>query len=149
MNSTEKLIFTRRHRVVLDAAAPAGDGAGAARQLDAAALQAGFKCSAGLLAALSRLAPGYVIGQAVNVTGWARELAGDHVRHKAYFIDFPVNVPDTVEFWAGLLAEAAREYARTGESAVEAVTGPDGGRFLNLLSLPGYGRYQHSWEEML
>jgi hypothetical protein len=149
VTSAEKIVFTMRHRVILDAAAGPGDGAAAARQLDAVLLQAGFKCSAGLLAALSRLEPGYVIDKAVKVIGWAREMAGDHVRHNAYFIDFPANVPDTVEFWAGLLADAVREYARTGEMPAEAAAGPGGEVVLNLLSLPGYGRYRHSWEEML
>lgn len=86
MTSAERLIFTMRHRVILDGAAVPGDGAAAARQLDAVLLQAGFKCSAGLLAALSRLEAGYVIDKAVEVIGWARELAGDHVRHNTYFI---------------------------------------------------------------
>lgn len=149
MTSAEKIVFTMRHRVILDGTAVPGDGAAAARQLDAVLLLAGFKCSAGLLGALSRLEPGYVIDKAVQVIGWARELAGDHVRHNAYFIDFPANVPDTVEFWAGLLAEAAREYARTGEATVEAAAGPGGEVVLNLLSLPGYGRYGHTFEEML
>ncbi len=149
VTSVEKLIFAMRHRVILDAAAPRGDGAAAARQLDVVLMQAGFKASAGLLAALSRLEAGYVIDQALTLIGWARELAGDHVRHNTYFTDFPANVPVTVEFWAGLLAEAAAEYARTGEAAPEMAGGPDGGLYLNLLALPGYGRYQHSWEEML
>ena len=149
MTSAEKIVFTMRHRVILDTAAGPGDGAAAARQLDAVLLQAGFKCSAGLLAALSRLEPGYVIDKAVEVIGWARELAGDHVRHNAYFIDFPANVPGTVEFWAGLLVDAVREYVRTGEMPTEAAAGPGGEVVLNLLSLPGYGRYRHSWEEML
>lgn len=159
MTSAEKLIFTMRYRVVLDSTPAPGDGAAgdgapndgaaAARQLDAVLLQAGFKCSAGLLAALSRLEPDYVIGKAAEVIGWARELAGDHVRHNTYFIDFPANVPDTVEFWAGLLAEAVLEHARTGETSVETAAGPGGEVVLNLLSLPGYGRYRHSWEEML
>ena len=38
----------------------------------------------------------------------ARELAGGHVRRNTYFIGFPANVPDTIEFWAGLLPEGVR-----------------------------------------
>jgi hypothetical protein len=67
---------------------------------------AGFKCSDELLKALSRLDPGYVIDAAVEVIGWAREQAGDHVRHSTYFIDFPANVPDTLEFSARVRAGA-------------------------------------------
>ncbi len=69
MTSAEKLIFTLRHRVVLDGVIPPGDGAAAVRQLDAVLLQAGFTCSTGLLAALSRLEPGRVLDMAIKVTG--------------------------------------------------------------------------------
>ena len=68
----EKLIFTKRHRVVLPGPAPRGDGATVARQLDAVLL--------------SQLDPGYVIDEAVKVIAWARELTGGHVKHNAYFI---------------------------------------------------------------
>lgn len=149
VTAAEKLVFAMRHRVVVDEDAPAGDGQAVARQLDAVLMCAGFKCSRQLLERLAGCEPEYVIGKAVQVIGWARELAGDHVRHNTYFIDFPANVPDTLEFWAGLLAEAAREHARTGRATVEAGFGPRGEFILNLLSLPGYGRYQHTFEEML
>lgn len=145
----EKLVFTMRHRVVVPDDVPAGDGAAAARQLDAVLMCAGFKCSRELLERLTGRAPGWVIDKGVLVIEWARELAGDHVRHNTYFIDFPANVPHTLDFWAALLAEAVRERARTGESTVEARLGPRGEFVLNLLSLPGYGRYRHTYQEML
>lgn len=147
--AAEKLVFTMRHRVIIDEDVPAGDGAAAARQFDAVLMCAGFKCSGSLLERLAGLHPGYVIDKAVQVIGWARELAGDHVRHNTYFIDFPAGVPDTVDFWAGLLAEAAREYAATGQATVAAGVSPRGGFVVDLLTLPGYGRYQHTFEEML
>ena len=52
-----------------------------------------------------------------------------------------------MEFWAQCLREALLDPVTAGQ--VEA--GPDGraGFFLNLLSLPSYGRYQHSYEDML
>ena len=147
--AAEKLVFATRHRVIVEPGAPAGDGAAAARQLDTVLMCAGFKCSRQLLERLAACDAGYVIDKAVTVIAWARELAGDHVRHSTYFIDFPANVPDTIDFWAGLLAEAARETARTGQATVEAWLGPGGEFVLNLLTLPGYGRYQHTFEEML
>jgi hypothetical protein len=108
--------------------------------MDAVLMSAGFKCSADLLDALGRRSPEAVIDLGVQVTGWARELVGDHVRHNAYFIDFPRNVPDTVEFWLDCIrdAMAGRPLSELASSSV-----------VNLLSLPKYGRYQHAYEEML
>jgi hypothetical protein len=163
VTAAERLIFAARHRVVLDAA-PAGDGAAVARQLDAVLMCAGFKCSRQLLEQLAACEPDYLVGKAVQVIEWARELAGDHVQHNTYFIDFPQHVPDTLEFWSGLLADAIRQhaktghaktgyaktgYAKTGYGGVEGILGPDGVFALNLLSLPGYGRYLHTFGEML
>ena len=148
MTNVEALIFSMRHRVILPAPAPAraGEeddgtiGAVAARQVDAVLMTAGFKCSAELLSALGLATPEAVIDLGVQVTGWARELAGDHVRHNTYFIDFPQNVPDTVEFWLDCIRDAVanRALARVSPGSV-----------IDLLSLPKYGRYQHAYEEML
>jgi hypothetical protein len=143
VTNVEKLIFDMRHRVIVPADAGIGNGgigAAAARQMDAVLMSAGFKCSAELLAALSRRSPEAVIDLGVQVTGWARELVGDHVRHNAYFIDFPRNVPDTVEFWLDCIRDAMAGHP-LGELAPSSV--------VNLLSLPKYGRYQHAYEEML
>ena len=103
--TAEKIIFSMRHRVIVPADAGIGNagignagigngdiGAVAARQVDAVLMSAGFKCSAELLTALGSLEPGAVTDLGVQVIGWARELAGDHVRHNVYFIDFPRNV---------------------------------------------------------
>lgn len=142
----EKLVFTRRHRVVLDSAPGSGDGTGAARQFDAVLMCAGFKCSGDLLTVLSNLDPGYVIDLAVRVIPWAKELAGDHVRHNAYFIGFPAVVPDTVEFWAQCLRDAVAVGAQVrGATAF----GNRADFFIDLLSLPSYGRYQHTYQELL
>ena len=69
---TLRMIFDRKHRLVLPAPAVPGPGGAAARQLDAVLMSAGFKCSGELLGALSRLDPGCVIDEAVKVIGWAR-----------------------------------------------------------------------------
>jgi hypothetical protein len=153
--SVEKLIFSMRHRVILpDAPGAAGASGGAAdagavvaRQLDAVLMKAGFKCSAELLAALGALAPGLALDKGVEVIGWARELAGDHVRHNAYFIDFPANVPDTVDFWLECLRDALAD--PVAAAGAEVAVSARSGLLVNLLSLPKYGRYQHSYEEML
>jgi hypothetical protein len=144
---TEQVVFARTHRVSLDTARDGHDAVTEARQLDAVLMSTGFKLSADLLRALSVLDPPYVIDRAVEIIGWARELSGDHVRHNAYFIDFPANVPDTLEFWADCLREAV---LAGGQVRHFAVLNTDGLQFFtDLLSLPGYGRYRHAYEEML
>lgn len=145
MDSLESLVITRRLRVPLEPVeAPAGAspewGGVAARQLDAALLSVGFTCSPALLERLTSLPGQAVMDLGVRVLATVRGLVGDHVRHNAYFVDFPRNVPDTLEFWAGLLREAlldpvAAERLRPGT--------------LDLLTLPRYGRYQHAYADLL
>ncbi|MEV0968395.1 hypothetical protein [Microtetraspora glauca] len=67
-------------------------------------------------------------------------MVGDHVQHNAYFIDFPANVPDTLEFWAVLLREALLDPV-----AAARVLPPT----IDLLKLPGYGRYRHAYADLL
>ena len=115
-----------------------------ARQLDSALLSVGFACSNELLEHLAALAP-----DAAEETGQAtlaavRELVGDHVRHNAYFKDFPANVPDTLTFWAECIVEALID-----PEAAPAVEGDLAVGQINLLNLPSYGRYQHSYEELV
>ncbi|MEV0383286.1 hypothetical protein [Nonomuraea sp. NPDC050643] len=142
MDTLESLVIARRLRVPIDGPADeaAGWGEVAARQLDAALLSVGFTCSPALLARLARLPGASVLDLGVRVLATVRELVGDHVRHNVYFIDFPRNVPDTLEFWAGLLREALLDPV-----AAEGVRAPT----LNLLSLPGYGRYPHAYTDLL
>ncbi|MGI5292844.1 hypothetical protein ACQEVF_57370 [Nonomuraea polychroma] len=142
MDTLESLIITRRLRVPIDdpADATAGWGEVAARQLDAALLSVGFTCSPALLERLARLPGEIVVDLGVRVLAAVRELVGDHVQHNAYFIDFPKNVPDTLEFWVGLLSEALLD--PVAAARVQPAT-------LNLLTLPGYGRYQHSYADLM
>ncbi|MBW8485643.1 hypothetical protein [Actinomadura parmotrematis] len=134
-----RLVVEHTRRVPLPEGA-GGTGAVAARQLDAVLLTAGFKLSGELMRRLSGLSQGAVLDLAQGVLPVVRELAGDHVRHNVYFRDFPRNVPGTLEFWAGLLAQALVD-GRPGAVLSDGV--------LDLLTLPGYGRYQHSYEQML
>jgi hypothetical protein len=145
----EALILAKTRRVVVTG--EPGDGSAAARQFDAVALCAGFKCSRELLERLSGIEPGRVIDTAAAALEVVREQAGDHVRHHSYFLEFPENVPDTMEFWAQCLREALLDPVAAGQVEAGLGTGPDGraGFFLNLLSLPSYGRYQHSYADML
>ncbi|MDP9869602.1 MULTISPECIES: hypothetical protein [Streptosporangium] len=142
MDSLESLVITRRLRVPVDAPIDSAPGRGevAARQLDAALLSVGFTCSAALLERLTRLRGESVVDLGVRVLAAVRGLVGDHVQHNAYFIDFPENVPDTLEFWAGLLRETLLD--PVAATRLQPLT-------LNLLSLPGYGRYRHTYADLL
>ncbi|MFE6174962.1 TerD family protein [Streptomyces sp. NPDC056464] len=123
---------------------PAGEGAVAARQFDAALMSVGLKLSAELLERLSGLSEGAVVDIAVRTLGTVREMVGDHVRHNVYFVDFPANVPDTYDFWMRCIAEAlADDGARAG--VLEQLSSG----VVDLLTLPSYGRYRHTYAEML
>ncbi|MGF0173475.1 TerD family protein [Streptomyces sp. Marseille-Q5077] len=139
----EPLVIRHVHRLP-SPAGPAGEGAVAARQFDAALMSVGFKLSAELLARLSGLSAGTVVDTAVRTLGTVREMVGAHVRHNVYFVDFPANAPDTYDFWMRCVAEAlADDDARA--SVLEQLSE----RLVNLLTLPSYGRYQHTYTEML
>ncbi|WP_208799991.1 hypothetical protein [Microbispora triticiradicis] len=138
----EDLVISRRLRVPVDAEGDGTPGWGevAARQLDAALLSVGFTCSPALLDRLARLPGEQVIDLGVRVLAAVRRLVGDHVVHNAYFVDFPRNVPDTLEFWAGLLREAMLDPVAAARLQPNT---------LNLLDLPRYGRYQHTYADLL
>jgi hypothetical protein len=139
----ESLVIRHALRLPLPAA-PAGEGDVAARQFDAALMSVGFKLSAGALKRLSGLSGDTVVDTAVRTLATVREMVGDHVRHNVYFVDFPANVPDTFEFWMRCVTEALEDRkARPGVIA-QLRTG-----VINLLTLPSYGNYRHTYEEML
>ncbi|GGX98637.1 TerD family protein [Streptomyces anandii] len=142
-HSFESLVIRHTHRLPSPKGS-AGDGAVAARQFDAALTSVGFKLSAELLQRLSGLSEAAVVHTARRTLRTVSEMVGDHVRHNSYFIDFPANVPDTEEFWMRCVAEALGD-----EESRENVLTQLGRGVLNLLSLPAYGRYQHTYEEML
>lgn len=141
----EKLVIQKTLRVPASTGA-AGDGSAVARQLDAALLDVGFSASRDLLAHVGGLATGPALDLASTVVAAVRELVGDHVRHNAYFIGFPDGVPDTLEFWVERLRAAVLiggEDATDEQLRAVAVSGVD------LLTLPGYGTYQHTYAELL
>ena len=139
----ERLVI--RHTLRLPSpAGPAGEGDVAARQFDAALMSVGFKLSADALRTLSGLSEGTVVDTAVRTLATVRELAGDHVRHNVYFVDFPANVPDTFEFWMRCVTEALEDRKARPGIIEQLRTG-----VINLLTLPSYGTYRHTYEEML
>ncbi|MFF9775945.1 TerD family protein [Streptomyces sp. NPDC013978] len=141
--SLESLVLRHTHRLPVPKGSP-GDGAAAARQFDAALMEVGFKLSAELLERLSGLSRAAVLHTARRTLRTVAEMVGDHVRHNSYFIDFPANVPSTEEFWTRCVARALGD-----EKAREGVLTQLANGVLDLLSLPTYGRYQHTYEEML
>ncbi|MER5215600.1 TerD family protein [Streptomyces sp. NPDC002838] len=139
----EPLVIRHTHRLP-SPAGPAGEGAVAARQFDAALMSVGFKLSAELLRHLSGLSEGTVVDTAARTLRTVREMAGDHVGHNVYFVDFPANVPDTFDFWMRCIAEALDD-SRTRAGTLDQLRSG----VVNLLTLPSYGRYRHTYAEML
>ncbi|WP_106401017.1 TerD family protein [Actinocorallia populi] len=112
------------------------------RQFDAVLMSVGFKLSREAMERLAGRDEGTVIDFAVRVLAAVRREVGDHVRHNAYFKDFPAGVPDTMEFWTRCLTETLLDPALVERDGID-------GDGLNLLALPSYGRYLHTYEEML
>ncbi|MFG2857245.1 hypothetical protein ACGFZ9_42560 [Streptomyces mirabilis] len=142
-HSLESLVIRHTHRLSSPKGS-AGEGATAARQFDAALASVGFKLSAELLERLSGLSEAAVVHTAKRTLRTVSEMVGDHARHNAYFIDFPANVPDTEEFWMRCVTKALGDDTSRENVLTQLAHG-----VLDLLSLPTYGRYQHTYEEML
>jgi hypothetical protein len=134
----EKTIIQKTLRVPASTG-EAGDGTAVARQLDAALLDTGFAASRALLDHIGALAPAPAMELAATVVSAVRELVGDHVQHNTYFIAFPGGVPDTIEFWLERMRAAALIGA--GDTVLPGL--------VNLLDLPGYGEYRHTYADML
>ncbi|MCX4823769.1 hypothetical protein OG883_28630 [Streptomyces sp. NBC_01142] len=139
----EPLVIRHTHRLPAPSG-PAGQGSVAARQFDAALMSVGFKLSAALLERLSELSEETVVDTAARTLDTVREMVGDHVQHNVYFVDFPANVPDTFDFWMRCIAEALADDASRDGTLAQLRTG-----VVDLLTLPSYGNYQHTYAEML
>ncbi|MCI3274387.1 hypothetical protein [Streptomyces cylindrosporus] len=139
----EPLVVRHTRRLPLPTG-PSGQGDVAARQFDAVLMSAGFKLSAELLRRLSGLSEGTVVDIAVRTLRTVRELVGDHVRHNVYFVDFPANVPDTFDFWTRCITEVLAEDETRERTLAQLASG-----VVNLLTLPSYGNYRHTYAEML
>jgi stress response protein SCP2 len=141
-------VIARTRRVPLPASVP-GDGSSVARQLDAALMSAGFKLSRALFENLSARETGQVLAIGGPLLRAVRTAAGDHVRHNPYFRDFPFNVPATVQFWAELLERSLLAADAVASGALVDIGGGELVEAGSLLSLPGYGTVQHTYEDML
>ncbi|MFE7227206.1 TerD family protein [Nocardioides sp. NPDC057577] len=121
------------------------DGEVLARQVDVALMAAGFKASPEVLAHLAEVEESVGREMAEEIVAITAAAVGARAKHNIYFRDFPRNVPDTVDFWVGLLTEALATV--TSEEEIDRLFPTKGG--LNLLALPRYGRYQHTYTEMV
>jgi len=138
-----KQIIKKTFRVPVTTNSP-GKGSTLARQLDVALMGNGFKLSGQLLEYLSDLHPSSVKGIAKYILDAAKELVGGHVKHNSYFKSFPNNIPDTEQFWLECIINALYTPESAAKVSFQLETG-----VVNLLDLPTYGRYQHTYEEML
>lgn len=80
-----------------------GQCATLARQLDVTLMRAGFKLSPALLQHLAASEFTAAVNAAQAILAAVKELVGDHVKHNPYFLRFPCDVPDTIEFWVECL----------------------------------------------
>ncbi|MEU2390384.1 hypothetical protein [Streptomyces sp. NPDC007369] len=139
----ESLVIRHAHRLPAPSG-PSGQGGAAARQFDAALMSVGFKLSGEVLERLSGLAEEVVIDTASRTLDTVRAMVGDHVRHNVYFVDFPANVPDTLDFWTQCIREALADDASRAGTLDQLRSG-----VVDLLTLPAYGTYRHAYEEVL
>lgn len=147
MENLTEAVIAKTRRVPLPEAEP-GDGAGVTRQLDAVLASAGWKLSRDLIGDLSARSTGQVLDIGVGLLAAVRHIAGDHVAHNPYFKGFPFGVPDTLSFWAELMAKALLVGVTPGGPMVD-IGGGEMVEAGSLLSLPGYGVVQHTYEDML
>ncbi|GAA1875139.1 hypothetical protein GCM10009751_38550 [Myceligenerans crystallogenes] len=141
--SAEEIIIGKAGRVPVPASRP-GDATKVARQLDVSLMSVGFKASAALLRAVGAMDPHDAMNLAVTTLAAVRRIVGDHVQHNVYFKSFPKDVPATLEFWESCLRQAMQDPKLADSGASPRRSG-----LLNLLALPSYGRYQHSYDELL
>jgi stress response protein SCP2 len=139
-----KLIIKKTLRVPMYPSATLKKSDNIARQLDVALMDVGFKLSAAALEGIGNSAPVQAVELSRDVLEAVCELVGDHVRHNVYFKDFPQNVPDTFDFWRELILDKLIHDDDIEDFRLRLRAG-----HLNLLELPKYGKYLHSYEEMV
>ncbi len=114
------------------------------RQLDVALMSVGFKLSKELMQHLSSKHPVHVNLIGVVVLDVVEKMVGAHRKHNVYFKDFPKNIPDTELFWEECIRDALFNPDTASKIALQLSHGT-----VNLLDLPKYGKYLHSYEEMV
>lgn len=115
-----------------------------AGQLDAALMKNGFKADKGLLEYVRQLSSTDATEVGEEIINAVQKLVGNHVQHNTYFKEFPKNVPDTQDFWLECLRDALLNPETAEKVSSQVYAG-----FVNLLDLPRYGKYLHTYEEMI
>lgn len=122
---TLQRIVIQKFSIYPHKALPKGDSANLARQTDITLMGLGFKLSHKLYLFLSQTNECEALKIAEELLYAVRDLLGDLVQHNVYFKQFPQNVPSTEKFWIDQVIK------------------------LILKGNCEYGRYQHSYTEML
>jgi len=121
----KKLVFATSFNINKGAKTPTIAAQKLACQLDIALMHVGFKMSHELFEYVTYLPRHELLNVAGQMIHSIKKLVGDHVNHNTYFINFPNNVPDTLDFWWHTIIK----YIFTGTNT--------------------YGRYNHTYENML
>jgi hypothetical protein len=137
-------IVKRSSKIPTTPLAGPGHGQTITQQLDSALMSVGFKLSKEVFSHFSKLSTASVEDSASDVLKAVQELVGDHVLHNAYFVDFPNNIPNTIDFWIECIIDALSNVESAEKVLVQLQTG-----VVNLLDLPKYGEYQHSYEDLV
>lgn len=137
-----KEIIKRSSRIPTLLPKKLGKGQIITRQLDTALMSIGFKLSKEAFDYLSIIDP--ETSNISNIFEIVQEIVGDHISHNAYFIDFPNNVPNTADFWAECIIDALLNTESSQKILEQLQIGT-----INLLDLPKYGKYQHSYEDLM
>ena len=120
------------------------DGSVVARQLDVALMHLGFKMSGELLSYITKYDRITALEESDKIIEAVKVIIGDDTKYNTYFKDFPENIPDTAQFWMECIIDVlGKEAARD-----KVIQGIMIGR-VNLLDLPKYGKYEHTYENML
>lgn len=121
-----------------------GDSTPIVTSLDSLLISNGFKLSPQLAAAMSSMDKNSCTNLSRNILDAIKELIGAHVKHNVYFKKFPANVPNTDEFWCECILDALCNRESAEEIMVQLSE-----EYVNLLDLPKYGKYLHSYEDMV
>lgn len=113
-------------------------------QLDSVLMSTGFKLSKDAIRYLKTLPYEIIKTYSTYILTAVKELVGGHVKHNVYFINFPDNVPNTVDFWTDCIVDALKNEDTAENISYQLAIGS-----VNLLDLPKYGKYLHSYEDMV
>lgn len=121
------------------------------RQLDSLLMDVGFKLSGEAMNVLSSLDAGIVEEYGKRVLAVIQKMLGNHRNHNTLFRGFPDKIPSTTAYWFMRLSHALRASKRSDMAEAMYVVTLSDGTEIDLLKgdLTYYGRYAHTYEEMV